>query len=542
MIIKKNLFILLFFIIIFSTGLILYKDYGVSLDEKFHRENGSFWYKYSKNFILDNSSPIVENSEKLIKERISNGDFIESIPSIQAAPFVIISELFLDILNTKKESINIYQFAHLFNFIIYFIGLIFFYKLILKRYKSQLYAFLGVLILFLTPRIFAESFYNQQDIFFLSMIIINMYTGLNFIENPSAKNTVLFSVSSALAIDTRIIGIVSVLIFLFLIFLKSTKDTLFLKKNYLPIISFFILTFVFIIIFWPFLWHNPFSNLFFAMSNLSSVNFDYSILYLGQYILSTNIPWHYPFVWIGITSPIIVILFFLIGMLFFTKRILYRIINLNNKQNDFWKSNDEFFDIYFLAIFFLPLFLYIKKSLGYDGWRHLYFIYPSMIMIFLYGFYRIQLLFNSKYIKLIFSSLIIINLFYLLIWNYKYHPHQNVYFNLFAKKNFQNNFEMDYWGLSNRESLKYIINNNSNYLPLVATKSFSSLEMSSLIFDENEKNKIEITHNIDEAEFIVTNYRPLIKRNFIIDKNKYKKYYEILVDGVPINTVYKKVN
>ena len=27
---------------------------------------------------------------------------------------------------------------------------------------------------------------------------------------------------------------------------------------------------------------------------------------------------------------------------------------------------------------------------------------------------------------------------------------------------------------------------------------------------------------------------------FFIDKNKYNKYYEILIDGVPINTVYKK--
>tara|TARA_B100000029_G_scaffold249661_2_gene246590 strand:- start:2679 stop:4307 length:1629 start_codon:yes stop_codon:yes gene_type:complete len=542
MIIKKNFFILLFFVTIFSTGLILYKDYGVSFDEKFHRENGSFWYKYSKNFLVDNNSTVVKDSEKLIKEKISENNFIETVPSIQPVPFVIISELFLDILNINKSTKSIYQFRHFFNFIIYFIGLIFFYKLILKRYRSSSYAFLGVLILFLTPRIFAESFYNQKDIFFLVTIIINMYTGINYIENPSKKNTFAFSISSALTIDTRIIGLISVLIFLFLIFLKSIKDNLFFKKIYISIISFFILTFFFIIIFWPYLWHDPFNNLFFALSKLSSVNFGYSVLYLGQYILSTNIPWHYPIVWIGVTTPTIVILFFLTGTLFFSKRIFSRTLKLNNNQSDFWKSNDEFFDIYFFAMFFIPIFLYIKKSLGYDGWRHLYFIYPSMIIIFLYGFYRLRLLFTNTYIKLFFSSLIIINLFYLIIWNYKYHPHQNVYFNFFSKQKFHNNFEKDYWGLSNKASLEYIINNSSSYPSVVTTISFSSLEMSSLILDENEKNKISITHNIDEAEFIVTNYRPLIKRNFIIDKNKYKKYYEILVDGVPINTVYKKVN
>ena len=65
--------------------------------------------------------------------------------------------------------------------------------------------------------------------------------------------------------------------------------------------------------------------------------------------------------------------------------------------------------------------------------------------------------------------------------------------------------------------------------------------MSSLILNEENKSKISITHNLNEADFIITNYRPLLTRNFIIDKNKYKKYYEILVDNKPINTVYEKV-
>ena len=59
---------------------------------------------------------------------------------------------------------------------------------------------------------------------------------------------------------------------------------------------------------------------------------------------------------------------------------------------------------------------------------------------------------------------------------------------------------------------------------------------------EEDKSKISIIHNLKEADYIVTNYRTLIKRNFIIDNNKYKKYYEVVVDNTPINTVYKKIN
>ena len=34
---------------------------------------------------------------------------------------------------------------------------------------------------------------------------------------------------------------------------------------------------------------------------------------------------------------------------------------------------------------------------------------------------------------------------------------------------------------------------------------------------------------------------PRRSRDFIIDKKKYKKYYEVLVDNKAINTVYKKI-
>ena len=43
-----------------------------------------------------------------------------------------------------------------------------------------------------------------------------------------------------------------------------------------------------------------------------------------------------------------------------------------------------------LAIFFTPLFAVIfLHSVVYDSWRHLYFIYPSFLLIALYGFQKI---------------------------------------------------------------------------------------------------------------------------------------------------------
>ena len=537
---NKNFLSFILFSSILLFGIFSFKDYGISTDEKFHRDNGSFYYKYVKNFFHGPNSSITNNAEKLINENIKAGGAIVGVPSVQPVIFDLVSEFFIEKLNIKSSK-HIYQFRHLLNFIFFFIGLYFFYKLISRRYKSYIYPLIGVLFLFLSPRFFAESFYNQKDIFFLSLTIINMYTGIIFIKNPNFKSTLAFSLSSALAFDTRIMSVISIFIILFMFLLKSLRNNEFLKINLKFIIYFLPITFFFIVVFWPYIWHDPINNLLFGISKLISTNFAMTSLYMGEFILSQNAPWHYPIVWIAITSPIVVILFFLFGLFFLIRRIITRLIAIDNNLNDIWRGENEMIDIYFLLMVLLPIFLFINKGVAYDGWRLLYFIYPSIIMIALFGIYYLNLYLKSRLFKITIYLAIILNLTYLAFWNYKFHPHQYVYFNFLFKDKFNNNFEKDYWGLSNAQSLNYIINNNTQYPIKIATKSFSSLEYSLLMLKDEDKNKVSIIYNLPDAEFVITNYRIRQKKNFLIDKNKYRKYYEITVDDVPINTVYRKI-
>ena len=188
----------------------------------------------------------------------------------------------------------------------------------------------------------------------------------------------------------------------------------------------------------------------------------------------------------------------------------------------------------------IPIYLFINKNIGYSGWRHLYFIYPSIIMLSLFGFHYLNFFLKSKKLNLIIYFFILFNISYLIYWNYKYHPYQYVYFNLIFKDKFNNNFDKDYWGLSNKNALEYILENNKNFPVKIATKSFASLEKSSLILEENLKNKLKIVYELENADFIITNYSKRISNDFEIGDN-YIKYNEILVDGKPINTIYKKV-
>ena len=71
--------------------------------------------------------------------------------------------------------------------------------------------------------------------------------------------------------------------------------------------------------------------------------------------------------------------------------------------------------------------------------------------------------------------------------------------------------------------------------------SFSTLEPALSTLNEKDKKKISIVYDLNQADFLITNYMRKFRNNFIIDETKYKKYYSIIVDKVPINTVYKKI-
>ena len=82
-----------FFLIIFLLGILLFKDYGVSLDERFHRNNALFWHDYIESLFNDNVSSKSKQSINLIDEAIKNNeDFISGVPSIQPVPLAIIYE------------------------------------------------------------------------------------------------------------------------------------------------------------------------------------------------------------------------------------------------------------------------------------------------------------------------------------------------------------------------------------------------------------------------------------------------------------------
>lgn len=534
-----KIFTISFFILLFFVGFYVVDDYGANLDDEHYRQNGLLTYQYLKNLVLNLFIFLNFISETTLKNENLN------IMEFTNPMFEVLLAFISDILNLKTTS-KIYLLSHVLNFLIYFISLLFFFKLTSKIFKSSLYGFFSVIVLFFTPRIFAESFYNSRDIFFLSLFIFNIYTAYIFLFNQNIKNAILFSLTSAILIDVKIVGVLPVILFIFFYFLNSLTNKGIKNKEIKFILLIISTTFFFIFIFWPFLWSDPINNLIYIFSSIAEHHestTDVMNLYLGKFISSNNAPWHYRIIWFMFTVPTFVLFFFITGYIYVFIEIVKGFLNFDKKENDIWKNKNEMFIFYLFTNIILIVFFTIKFSnIQFGGWRHIYFLYPLTIIFSLIGFKFIIHLSEKIIPKLFILLIVIANLFYIISWSYINHPHQQIFFNLMSKNYAIKNFDLDYWALSNLYSLKYILNNNENFPLKIGTISYSSLNESILMLNESSKKNIILVHDLDEADFLINNYMRRIRKNFIVDENKYLKYFEIVVDTVPINTVYKKIN
>ena len=129
-----------------------------------------------------------------------------------------------------------------------------------------------------------------------------------------------------------------------------------------------------------------------------------------------------------------------------------------------------------------------------------------------------------------------------MFWMYKNHPFQYVYFNLLAGKNFNEKFEMDYFGVSNKNVLEYIIEKEDKKVRIY-NLSTTDLNLSKKILKKEIRERITVVDDINNADYITNNYRDwngrLKPTEFMVPED-FKILYEIKVDDVPINTIYKK--
>lgn len=526
----------IFFIVLFLIQISIFRDYGFPNDEGLSRLNGLVSYNYiigKFNLSIFQLHPDIPKLENYIDR-----------------DYGVIFELFLvfieKVLNLK-ESKSIYLSRHFLVSLFFFIGCIFFY-LTLRKFFSKNISLLGTLIFLTYPRIFAQSFYNSKDIVFLVFFCISNYFLISYFLKQSFKNIFLLSISIALAICIRPMALIIPFLFIFF-FIMQNLDRENLKK-FILILPFIFFTSFFTFLFWPYLWEDP-SRIFEVLRSMSKFRFVGEVFFNGEYHVAKYMPWYYIPITILITSPIFLILIFFVGFIVILKKLMINLFNLENKEN-IWKDEIELFLFYSLCVIFITIGLIIElNATVYTGWRQIYFIYPSIVFVSIFGLnYLLKIKRYKQYTFMFIFISILIN-FYSLI---KDHPYQYTFYNSFVTNKNIKNFELDYYGVSNLDILKKLDSLSNNKTYKIYMFSVNPYDLSLNMINENEKKKYQFVKKIDEAEFILTNHyyqdyyfrekyyltsnHPVFVESYL-DK-KFDLLYEIKSNNVRINSIYLK--
>jgi hypothetical protein len=541
----SNVIIFFYFFTFLIIGTFTAKDYGVHIEEKFHRSNGFYWLNYVLSF-----TDFTELKTISINKFNNIGDYTLSAVS-HFNKYGIIFDLpaaYLEILFNINNSRDFYQFRHLLSFFFFFVSTIFFYKILLNRFKNKNISLIGTTFFILSPRIYGDSFL-YKDIIFLSISTIAIYFFFKTIDKFSYKNLIIFAFFSALSTSSRIMGIYLPIMFLIISFfenLNKKQKFNFLIKNLLFLFFFT----VFLIIHWPYLWSDPVKNFLDIFKSLKVDLVNFKILFNNNYISTEHIPYKYLPVWVIISTPTLYIIFFLLGFFYMSKRFIMKFLEIKKlpKYKDLWLSFSEKKDFVILCILSsIFIFVIIHNIKLYNGWRLMYFLNTFFMYIATYFIYIIYLKIRPSKIKVnLFNLFFLVTLGLVFQKMTIYHPYQSLYFNNFLSAEKKNSFEGDYHGLGTSKALLEIIKANKDSKNInIAVASHTPLQRGIEFLDPKDKKKI----NIVGQEYLIADY--IYKNNISevdINSNKkyvipvnFKKIIEYKIDGIILFEIYKKL-
>jgi hypothetical protein len=361
-----------------------------------------------------------------------------------------------------------------------------------------------------------------------------MYTLLRLLDKKTFTMAAIHAFTCALSIDIKAIGItlpLYTLAFLVVDILRTSTCREKVKGSEI-VLLYISLLIMFIVLFWPLLWSHTFSNLIIAVKQMENYRWSRTCLYFGKYIKLENQPWHYAPVWIIMSTPIFYSFCFFIGCSALIKTSIK-----NSIMPTFSKRNNLLFALWF----FLPLICGHGRL--YNGWRHLYFIYPAFLifsltgLIVLWEFIKITLQKQiSRIMHVVLILITVLSMANVAYFMAKYHPYQNVYFNILAGRDMEeikNKFELDYWGLSYRKALEYILKNDKDEVIKIYVAS-SPGKSSSNILTEDYKKRLLYVASLDNAEYFLSDYEQHP------EEYPYKEeFFSIKIGKAKIMVVYK---
>lgn len=331
--------------------------------------------------------------------------------------------------------------------------------LLVKLFAGYSGGWLALIFMFLSPRFLGHAFNNPMDVPFALGNIFTLYHIILFLKKLpriSIRSAIWIAVGIGWSTGIRIGGLLLIpYLFLFagLYMIVHKWPWEFFSAGWWRLAMKGLLALVFIslggyllsLLTWPYALQDIINHPIMAFKVMTNIQVSIKVLYDGLIHWSDNLPWHYIPQNILISVPVVILLGWLFSAFTWT-------INRKEKQG-FW-----FFLLWF-TVLFPVIFIIYRESNVYGGWRHMMFIYPSMVALAAIAITKMVDQLRRGWLTYLVVALIVASLFHPLRHIIRNHPNTYIYFNEWSggiNKTY-GTFETDYYANSMKPASNYFL-------------------------------------------------------------------------------------
>ena len=520
----------LFFGGLLLLGLLLTRDYGMSWDEPAEREAGFISLQY----VAQRLAPYVPQSPYLTGWPV--------LRTYRDADHGVAFQLPLAVMETvfsRHDLQRAYWLRHFLVFGTFILGTWAVYRLATDRFGNWKWGLAAAGILVLSPRIFAEAFYNYKDLVFMNLFALGGLTLTRLLRRPTAGRAVVHALVTALATDVRIMGLLLPVLTVSFGTLEWWARPVRRQALVRTLVVYSAAVGPLVVLFWPYLWEAPLQRLWECFGSYRRYRQTMQVFYLGQMESCQRLPWHYLSVWLLVTTPVAYTALFLGGAASVMRGFFQRPVA-------FLRSVAGRRDLLWGAWCVGPLVLIVLiNSVVYDGWRHVYFVYPAFVLLAVRGLWAGVQAWQAaprasagRRLGLLAGVLLALGVGHTVVRQVTGHPHQYAYFSFLPGPVAARLFERDYWGISARQGLSWLLAHDRRATVAVSDTLYYKyfLHNNGLLLPPADRARLRLVPH-SQAHYFIGMYR---WHPVPYDDSYGTAIHEIRVAGLPILTVFRR--
>ena len=336
---------------------------------------------------------------------------------------------------------------------------ILFTGLLVRLFSGYSGGLLAMVLMFLSPRFLGHAFNNPMDIPFALGNVFALYHMVLFLKKLpkiSVRSAIWIAVGIAWANGIRIGGLLLVpYLFtfagLYLLLRKwpwkffSPRWWKFVLRGMGTLLAISLGGYLLSLLTWPYALQDIINHPIKAFKVMSDIQVSIRVLYDGIIQWSDKLPWHYIPKNMILTIPAMV--------------LLGCIASLFTWFTDRKSGNGFFYFMLWFTLLFPIIFIIYRESNVYGGWRHMLFVYPSMVALSAMAISSLLWKIKKQGIRYAVVVLLVAGLFHPLRHIIRNHPNTYIYFNELSGgiNKTAGSFETDYYTNSLKPASDYFI-------------------------------------------------------------------------------------